>query len=241
MKRRSPSETDRSTLSERHCAHGRTGRAAKRVLDVLIAGMLLLALFPVLLIVALVVRLTMGAPVLFRHVRPGLGGKPFALYKFRTMAEPREGQRHQHRFFSDEQRLTRVGRFLRKSSLDELPQLTNILRGDMSFVGPRPLLMEYLPRYSTQHGRRHESRPGITGLAQIRGRQGLPFSKRLDLDVWYVDHWSLWLDFKIMLETIPRVLGLDGVVDEQRLDEIDDIGLAADLFSSSGPQRSKPG
>jgi sugar transferase EpsL len=175
----------------------------KRLIDVLGATVLLVVTLPLLIVAALLVRLTTGSPVLFRQKRGGLGGKVFTLCKLRTMRlesdEPRSSA-------SGEDRLTRVGIWLRCTSIDELPQLWNVLRGDMSLVGPRPLLLEYLPRYSRDQSRRHEVRPGITGLVQVSGRNALSWDERLALDVWYVDHRSLWLDLKILGRTVIAVL-----------------------------------
>jgi len=176
--------------------------------DLILSALGLAILSPLLLLTALTIWLTMGRPILFRQVRPGLKGKPFESYKFRTMVDLRNEQGFP---LPDEQRLTPVGRFLRSSSLDELPQFFNVLRGDMSLVGPRPLLMEYLGRYTPEQARRHEVRPGITGWAQVNGRNSLSWDQKFQLDVWYVDHWSLWLDLKILVMTIGRVLRRDGI------------------------------
>src|SRR5690349_18348917 len=173
--------------------------AIKRSLDIALAGAGLLALSPLLLGTAAAIALSMGRPVLFRQRRPGRHGEPFTIYKFRTMIEPRPGESRLH---SDGARVTRLGTMLRKTSIDELPELWNVLVGDMSLVGPRPLLLEYLPKYTPEQSRRHEVRPGITGWAQVNGRQSIPFSKRLELDVWYVDHRSLALDLQILLKTV---------------------------------------
>jgi len=151
----------------------------------------------------------MGRPVLFVQQRPGLGGRPFQLMKFRTMRQ--SSAKGAAAVASDAQRLTRLGRFLRASSLDELPELLNVLRGEMSLVGPRPLLMDYLPLYSKRQARRHEVRPGITGLAQVRGRNAIPWDERFEMDVWYVDHHNLWLDLKILLATVVTVFKRSGV------------------------------
>lgn len=150
----------------------------------------------------------MGAPVLFRHQRPGLNGKPFALYKFRTMKEARDKEGS---LLPDHARLTRVGRVVRSFSLDELPQLLNVLKGDMSLVGPRPLLLQYLPRYSPEQARRHAVRPGITGWAQVNGRNALSWNEKLSYDVWYVNNWSLLLDVQILARTLGQVLRRDGI------------------------------
>jgi len=180
----------------------------KRSLDIVLSATGLLVLSPVLAVVALLVWCDLGLPVMFRQQRPGLKGKPFTLYKFRTMHDAVDMQ---GRSLPDEQRLTRIGRLLRKTSLDELPELWNVLRGDMSLVGPRPLLMEYLPLYSARQARRHEVRPGLTGWAQIHGRNTLEWSERLELDVWYVDNRSFWLDVQILIRTIWIVLRAKGI------------------------------
>jgi lipopolysaccharide/colanic/teichoic acid biosynthesis glycosyltransferase len=182
--------------------------ALKRAFDIVASASALIVLAPVLGAVALMVRLRMGSPVLFRQTRPGLGGKPFGMIKFRTMrhAVGPDGEP-----LSDEERLTPFGRWLRATSLDELPELWNVLKGDMSLVGPRPLLMEYLPLYSPDQARRHEVRPGLTGWAQINGRNALSWDRKFELDVWYVDRHNLWLDVKIMLLTILYILTRDGI------------------------------
>ena len=175
----------------------------KRAFDLALTIPTLVVLSPVLVLIALLVRLTLGSPVLFRQKRPGLHGEPFTLLKFRTMANlyDQEG-----RPLPDEKRLTRLGRFLRRPSLDELPELINVLKGEMSLVGPRPLLMQYLDRYTPEQARRHEVKPGITGWAQINGRNALTWEEKFKLDVWYVEHRSLALDLKILLHTPFRVL-----------------------------------
>ncbi len=174
-----------------------------------LAGLVVAA--PVLAGAAVAVRATMGSPVLFRQKRPGRGERVFEIVKFRTMREATDAQ---GRALSDEERLTPVGRWLRATSVDELPQLWNVLRGDLSLVGPRPLLVRYLPRYSPEQRRRHEVMPGITGWAQIHGRNAISWEEKFALDVWYVEHWSLGLDARILLETIGRVLKRDGVSSE---------------------------
>jgi lipopolysaccharide/colanic/teichoic acid biosynthesis glycosyltransferase len=163
-----------------------------------------------MLIVALLVRAKLGSPVFFRQQRPGLHGKPFTLVKFRTMLQTAT---HDQRPLSDHERITTFGQFLRSTSLDELPELTNVLRGEMSLVGPRPLMMEYLPLYSAEQRRRHDVRPGITGLAQVSGRNALDWQQRFALDVWYVEHLSLGLDLRILLATIKRVLSREGITE----------------------------
>ena len=186
----------------------RAARIAKRGIDLAGAVVGLVVLSPVLGWIALVLVITQGRPVLFRQVRPGRDGKPFTMVKFRTMRATRPGEVY---YLTDEERMTRIGRFLRSSSLDELPELWNVLRGEMSLVGPRPLLMEYLDQYSALEGRRHEVRPGITGWAVVNGRNLVEFDDRLRLDVWYVDHWSLALDLRILAMTVSQVLRREGV------------------------------
>lgn len=180
----------------------------KRLFDLALTVPGTLAIAPLLLALALLVRWRLGTPVLFRQVRPGLGGRPFRMLKFRTMTDARglDGQ-----LLPDDRRLTRLGHFLRATSLDELPELFNVLRGEMSLVGPRPLLMEYLPRYTPEQARRHEAKPGITGWAQINGRNALTWEQKFALDVWYVDHRSLWLDVKILALTFWKVFRREGI------------------------------
>lgn len=180
----------------------------KRLLDIVGASALLLILALPLAIVALIVRLSLGGPVFFRQRRPGLKGVPFELLKFRTMSNAVDGH---GAVLPDEQRLGHVGRLLRRASLDELPELINVINGDMSLVGPRPLLMQYLDRYTSTQARRHEVRPGITGWAQVNGRNALSWEDRFALDVWYVDHRSLWLDLKILMLTVWRVVRREGI------------------------------
>ena len=183
----------------------------KRLLDMLVAGLALIVLAPVIAAVALLVRLTLGPPVLFRQQRPGLGGRPFEMVKFRTMALTTDAA---GRPLPDEQRLGWVGRFLRDWSLDELPELVNVLRGDMSLVGPRPLLMQYLDRYTPAQARRHEVRPGITGWAQVNGRNAISWEEKLAHDVWYVDNRSILLDMRILLITLGKLLRPHGIAAE---------------------------
>ena len=180
----------------------------KRLFDFLLALLALLLLALPLLVLALLVRRKLGSPVLFRQTRPGLHGQPFEMVKFRTMTDARGAD---GALLPDAVRLTPFGRFLRASSLDELPELWNVLKGEMSLVGPRPLLMEYLPLYSPQQARRHEVRPGITGWAQVNGRNALGWNDKFKLDVWYVDHRSLWLDIKILWLTVKKVLVREGI------------------------------
>lgn len=180
----------------------------KRMLDILGAAIGLVLLSPVLLIVFLKIRREMGSPVFFRQTRPGRHGKPFEMVKFRTMRDAIDAD---GRPLPDAERLTKLGRFLRSSSLDELPELWNVLKGEMSLVGPRPLLMEYLPLYSPEQARRHEVRPGVTGWAQVNGRNAISWDEKFALDVWYVDNRSLWLDLKIIWLTIRKVVKREGI------------------------------
>ncbi len=183
----------------------------KRALDLAIAVVALVVLSPLLLAIAVLVRLKLGPPILFAQERPGLHGKPFTLVKFRTM---RPGDAGQTDAEGDRDRLEPFGAKLRSTSLDELPELWNVLRGDMSLVGPRPLLMHYLPLYSERQARRHEVRPGVTGWAQINGRNSTPWPERLEMDVWYVENRTLWLDLKILALTIPSAMSRSGVAQE---------------------------
>lgn len=180
----------------------------KRVFDVLCSALALLVLAPVLLTLYVAVRRSLGAPALFRQTRPGLHGQAFEMVKFRTMLDAVDAEGNP---LPDEVRLTRFGRFLRATSLDELPELWNVLKGDMSLVGPRPLLMEYLSLYSTEQARRHEVRPGITGWAQINGRNALSWKQKFELDSWYVDNRSFWLDIRILLLTVRKVFVREGI------------------------------
>ncbi|MBI5960527.1 MAG: sugar transferase [Chloroflexi bacterium] len=180
----------------------------KPVFDGILTLLALFLLSPVLFLLVVLVRIKHGSPVLFRQQRPGLHGKPFMLLKFRTMTDECDAA---GQLLPDAERLTSFGQFLRRTSLDELPELINVLRGDMSLVGPRPLLMQYLDRYTPEQARRHEARPGITGWAQINGRNALSWEDKFKLDVWYVDHLSLWLDLKILVLTVWKVLRREGI------------------------------
>ncbi|MFJ4397085.1 sugar transferase [Pseudomonas sp. NPDC089396] len=180
----------------------------KRVFDIVACAAALLLLSPVIALVAWKVRKNLGSPVLFRQQRPGRDGKPFEMVKFRTMRDAVDAQGN---VLPDAERMTPFGSFLRASSLDELPELWNVLKGDMSLVGPRPLLMEYLPLYSAEQYRRHDVRPGVTGWAQINGRNALSWEDKFRLDVWYVDNRSLWLDVKILFLTVKKVVKKDGI------------------------------
>ena len=199
-------------------ARRRLSLGVKRVIDVIGAGVGLIALSPVLAGIALVLLLTQGRPIFFRQRRPGLHGRLFTIVKFRTMRSSRPGEAW---YATDPQRVTRIGRMLRSTSLDELPELWNVLRGEMSLVGPRPLLAEFLPNYTPQEARRHEMRPGVTGWAVVNGRQAAAFEERFRLDVWYVDNWSLGLDARIIGRTIAQVLRRTDASEAQGMSDID--------------------
>ncbi len=180
----------------------------KRLLDVIIASIALVLLSPLYAFVAYKVKKNLGSPVLFRQVRPGLNGKPFEMIKFRTMKDAVDEQGNP---LPDSERLTPFGQMLRSTSLDEMPELWNVIKGDMSIVGPRPLLMEYLPLYSPEQAKRHDVRPGMTGYAQVNGRNAISWEEKFKLDTWYVENQSTWLDFKIMFKTVHKVLAKDDI------------------------------
>jgi lipopolysaccharide/colanic/teichoic acid biosynthesis glycosyltransferase len=205
-------------------------RAGKRLFDLTIGSLLAILTLPVQMIVGVLVKLRLGSPVVFSQVRPGRGGKPFAIRKFRTMTDERgpDGQ-----LLPDADRLPAFGQFLRSTSLDELPELLNVVKGDMSLVGPRPLLMSYLPRYNARQARRHEVRPGLTGLAQVSGRNGLSWEEKLELDAWYVDHVSFALDMRILWRTLTSVIRRDGI------SSVDHATMPT--FMGSPPDESPPG
>ena len=184
---------------------------SKRLFDITFALIALVVLSPIILVTAILVRVFLGTPIIFKQQRPGFKGRPFIIYKFRSMVDRLTSDGD---LVKDGERLTRFGRLLRALSLDELPELFNILRGEMSFVGPRPLLMEYLPLYSTEQARRHEVIPGLTGWAQVNGRNAIDWPTRFKMDVWYVDHWSFWLDVRIIYLTIWKVISREGVNQE---------------------------
>ena len=185
----------------------------KRAIDIIVSGIALLILAPILGLIALLIRLRMGSPILFRQIRPGLYASPFAFYKFRTMTCDCDKNGC---LLPDECRISELGQLLRRTSLDEFPQLWNVLKGDMSLVGPRPLLMEYVPLYTRHQARRHEVKPGITGWAQVNGRNALTWEQKFELDVWYVDNWSLALDARILFLTISMVLKREGINQQGR-------------------------
>jgi sugar transferase EpsL len=180
----------------------------KRIFDLTATICGLLLILPLFLFIALTVRIKIGTPIIFKQIRPGMGGKPFVFYKFRTMTNEKNVEGN---LLSDAQRLTPYGIFLRKASLDELPSLINVLKGDMSLVGPRPLLMQYIPLYNEYEKRRHEVKPGITGWAQVNGRNSISWSEKFKLDVWYVDNLSFWLDLKILFITVYKVFKREGI------------------------------
>ncbi|MFZ3172013.1 MAG: sugar transferase [Carboxydocellales bacterium] len=196
----------------------------KRIFDFVLALIGLMLVSPILLVTAILLRVKLGSPVLFKQLRPGLYGKPVYVFKFRTMTEKRD---FQGVLLPDYMRLTSFGNFLRKYSLDELPQLFNVIRGDLSLVGPRPLLMEYLPLYNEEQGRRHEVRPGITGWAQVNGRNAISWEEKFRLDVWYVDNSSFWLDLKILGLTFLKVANSEGVSQQGQvtMDKFRGVGL----------------
>lgn len=207
---------------------------SKRVLDLILTIPGLVLISPLLAALAILVRIKLGSPVLFCQLRPGFLGQPFMLYKFRSMNEARDPQGN---LLPDELRLTRFGQFLRSTSLDELPELFNVLRGEMSLVGPRPLLMQYIPRYTPEQMRRHHLRPGITGWAQINGRNALTWEEKFRLDVWYVDHWSVWLDLKILALTFWKWPKREGISQSQHVSAEEFLGTSAPQ-SSNHPENS---
>lgn len=180
----------------------------KRILDFVLSIIIMLVCLPVMLIVGLIIFLTEGKPIFFFHERPGKDGQPFKLIKFRSMRNARDAEGN---LLPDGERITNFGNFIRKTSIDELPELINVLRGEMSLVGPRPLLMQYVDRYSQQQFRRHEVLPGITGWAQVNGRNAISWNEKFMLDIWYIDHWSVWLDIKILLLTVWKVISGEGI------------------------------
>ena len=180
----------------------------KRILDIIIASIALVLLFPIYLYVAYKVRKNLGSPVVFRQIRPGLHGKPFEMIKFRTMTDERDAEGN---LLPNEQRLSKFGKMLRATSLDEMPELWNVIKGDMSIVGPRPLLMDYLPLYNEEQAKRHNVRPGMTGYAQVNGRNSISWEEKFKLDTWYIENQSIWLDFKIMFQTVKKVLVKEGI------------------------------
>jgi len=198
-------------------------------MDIALSVMLLILLSPVLLIISILVAWQHGFPILFRQERPGFHGEIFSIIKFRTMRDLVDAE---GKLLPDADRLTKLGRFLRSSSLDELPELVNVLKGEMSLVGPRPLLITYLPLYNAEQLRRHDVLPGITGWAQVHGRNVLTWQEKFDLDIWYVDHWSLWLDIKIIGMTIVKVLKREGVSQPGQ--------ATAELFTGNSPDTDQP-
>ena len=202
---------------------------SKRIFDLILTSLGLILLSPFILLTALCVAIFLGTPVLFRQQRPGYKGRPFFIYKFRTMTDASDSTGN---LLPDAQRLTRLGSFLRALSLDEFPEFLNILRGEMSLVGPRPLLMEYLERYSPEQMRRHDTYPGLTGWAQVNGRNAITWGDKFALDVWYVEHWSFWLDIKIILLTLWKVIKREG---------ISQPGQATTEYFMGNPNDNRPG
>ncbi len=194
----------------------------KKLIDLCFGFFILISLTPLLILISCFVFFSMGRPIFFKQERIGKNNIPFIMYKFRTMREPKNGE---NRLLSDVDRVTKIGAFLRKTSLDELPEIINVIKGEMSLVGPRPLLDLHLELFDDQQLRRHDVKPGMTGLAQVMGRQSLSFTQRTALDVKYVDNLSLWLDIKIIVKTILVVLGADGIKTGQKFEEVDDVGL----------------
>lgn len=183
----------------------------KRIFDLVLASTGLITAFPVMVVIAVLIRINFGSPIFFKHIRPGLHGKPFMIIKFRSMINAYDENGN---LLPDKQRMTPLGNFLRSTSLDELPELWNVVKGEMSLVGPRPLLMRYIPRYNSEQMRRHDVLPGITGLAQINGRNAITWEEKFKYDVWYVDNWSLWLDIKILFATVLQIFKREGISHE---------------------------
>ena len=203
-------------------------RFVKRIIDFSLALLLLIFVWPFLVLIFVLLRIVIGSPVMLRQRRPGFMGKPFAIYKFRTMTEERDAN---GRLLPDEQRITKVGKVLRSFSLDELPEIFNVLKGDMSLIGPRPLMLQYLDRYTPEQARRHEVMPGITGWVQVNGRNNLSWEEKFSLDVWYVDHQSFMLDMRILVITVWKVLSREGISQEGF--------VAAQEFMGSHPKETK--
>lgn len=209
----------------------------KRLFDLVLTVPGLILISPILAVIALAIRIALGSPVLFRQRRPGFLARPFTNYKFRTMSDERDAQ---GKLLPDAVRLTRLGRFLRSFSLDELPELLNVLKGEMSLVGPRPLLMRYLERYSAEQARRHEVLPGITGWTQVNGRNANTWEQKFEYDVWYVDHWSLRLDAKILLITLWKVLTREGISQPGQATAEEFMGQGGEVATSRGSSYRSP-
>ena len=207
----------------------------KSIMDIFFGFIIFILLLPILLLLSFFVFFSMGSPIFFKQERIGKNNKPFIMYKFRTMREPKDGE---NRLLSDADRVTKVGAFLRKTSLDELPEIINVIKGEMSLVGPRPLLDLHLELFNDRQLKRHDVKPGMTGLAQVMGRQSLSFTQRTDLDVKYVENLSFWLDIKIIVKTILVVLGADGIKTGQKFEEVDDVGLK-DLIEKKQKESEK--
>ncbi len=207
----------------------------KNYIDIILGILIFIILIPFLILISILVFFSMGSPVFFKQERIGKNNKPFIMYKFRTMREPREGE---NRLLSDASRVTKVGAFLRKTSLDELPEIINVIKGDMSLVGPRPLLDLHLELFDEHQKRRHEVKPGMTGLAQVMGRQSLTFKQRTDLDIEYVKNLNFCLDVKIIFKTFLVVCGADGIKTGQKIEEVDDLGIL-DLLEKKDKENTK--
>lgn len=210
-------------------------RIGKNYFDILLGILIFIILIPILMLLSILVLLSMGGPIFFKQERIGKNNKPFIMYKFRTMREPKDGE---NRLLSDADRVTKLGTFLRKTSLDELPEIINVIKGDMSLVGPRPLLDLHLELFDEHQKRRHEVKPGMTGLAQVMGRQSLTFKQRTDLDVKYVKNLNFWLDVKIIFKTVLVVCGADGIKTGQKIEEVDDLGIL-DLLEKKDKENTK--
>lgn len=210
-------------------------RIGKNYFDIILGILIFIILIPVLILLSISVFLSMGSPIFFKQERIGKNNKSFIMYKFRTMREPKDGE---NRLLSDADRVTKLGTFLRKTSLDELPEIINVIKGEMSLVGPRPLLDLHLELFNENQLRRHVVKPGMTGLAQVMGRQSLSFTQRTDLDIKYVENLSLWLDIKIIIKTILVVFGADGIKTGQKFEEVDDVGLK-DLIEKKQKESEK--
>lgn len=207
----------------------------KPFLDIFLSILIFLLILPFLLILSCAILFSMGSPIFFKQERIGKNNKPFIMYKFRTMREPKDGE---NRLLSDADRVTKLGTFLRKTSLDELPEIINVIKGEMSLVGPRPLLDLHLELFDENQKRRHDVKPGMTGLAQVMGRQSLSFTQRTELDIKYVQNLSLWLDIKIIFKTILVVCGANDVKTGQKIEEVDDLGIM-DLLVKKDKEKSK--
>ena len=201
-------------------------RTIKSLVDRVLAGLMLILLSPFIAILAIAIYFKMGSPIVFSQLRGGKNNSVFTFYKFRTMTDEKDSNGN---LLPDRSRLTSLGEFLRQTSLDELPQLWNVLRGDMSFIGPRPFIAVYLERYTTEQARRHDVKPGITGWAQINGRNSISWEEKFALDLWYIDHWSLWLDLKILVLTVAKIISKEGVDEDKNTTSSEFMGTSGQL------------